>query len=146
MAIHYILDTDHVSLYQQRHRAVEAKVNQIGLDAIAVTAITVEEQAQGWLSAIRKASAQVGPAQATKLAWVYAGLRSSVQFLSRFQILDYTEAAHDRVLSLRQQGLRVGTQDLRIAGVALVAGLVVVTRNGQDFGQVAELGREDWTG
>jgi tRNA(fMet)-specific endonuclease VapC len=53
----YILDTDHISLMQNGHAACLNRLNMIGEEQVAITAITVEERVQGWLSAIRQASA-----------------------------------------------------------------------------------------
>jgi tRNA(fMet)-specific endonuclease VapC len=45
---------------------------------------------------------------------------------------------------LRQQKVRIGTMDLRIASIALANNLIVLTRNGRDFNQVSGLITEDW--
>jgi tRNA(fMet)-specific endonuclease VapC len=46
---------------------------------------------------------------------------------------------------LRQQKVRIGTMDLRIASIALAHDLIVLTRNGRNFNQVSGLITEDWT-
>lgn len=45
----------------------------------------------------------------------------------------------------RQMGIRIGTQDLRIASISLVHKAIVVTRNRKDFDQVPNLIIEDWS-
>jgi tRNA(fMet)-specific endonuclease VapC len=46
---------------------------------------------------------------------------------------------------LRQQQIRIGTQDLRIAAISLANQTTLVTRNQQDFSKVPGLLLEDWT-
>jgi tRNA(fMet)-specific endonuclease VapC len=138
----YILDTDHISLMQNGHAACLNRLNMIGEEQVAITAITVEERVQGWLSAIRQASA---PKKADRLVWGYVGLRQAVQYVNQFAILDWTDAAGQKFAELRSQGVKIGTQDLRIASIALLAGAVLVTRNQQDFSQVPGLQIEDWS-
>jgi tRNA(fMet)-specific endonuclease VapC len=79
------------------------------------------------------------------LVWAYTGLRSTVQHLAGFQIVDWTDEASDRFREMRKQGVRIGTQDLRIASIALSLDAVVVTRNQRDFEQVPGLSIENWT-
>ncbi len=43
----WILDTDHVSLFQTCHPLVMQKIQSIDPNAIAVTIVTVEEQMYG---------------------------------------------------------------------------------------------------
>jgi tRNA(fMet)-specific endonuclease VapC len=122
----YVLDTDHVSLMQSGHFACLRRLDTIGEDPVTITTITVEERVQGWLNAVRQASA---PNRADRLVWAYAGLRNSIQYLNQFQVADWTENSGRWFADLRGQGVRIGTQDLRIASIALSIDAVVVTRN-----------------
>jgi tRNA(fMet)-specific endonuclease VapC len=60
-------------------------------------------------------------------------------------MLEYSIAAQEHFLALRQQRIRIGTQDLRIAAICLVNDLTLVTHNRQDFEQVPGLRLEDWS-
>jgi tRNA(fMet)-specific endonuclease VapC len=139
--IRYILDTDHVTLLEDSNAVCLQRLNDVGYDLVAVTAVTVEERLQGWMNAIRRGSA---PNHGDRLIWGYAGLRSTVQYLAGFQLVDWTVAAGERFQGMRRQGVRIGTQDLRIAAIALSLDATVVTRNLRDFGQVPGLTIEDW--
>ena len=50
-----------------------------------------------------------------------------------------------RFEALRGQRVRIGTMDLRIAAIALVSDMTVLTRNLRDFQQVPLLRVDDWT-
>jgi tRNA(fMet)-specific endonuclease VapC len=85
----YILDTNHLTAYQFLQSNVMAKIAAIGMPQIALTGITIEEQAQGWLKAIKAASQAPLPRRAEKFSWAYGGLRMSVQMMNQFEILDF---------------------------------------------------------
>ncbi|WP_228024903.1 type II toxin-antitoxin system VapC family toxin [cf. Phormidesmis sp. LEGE 11477] len=59
--------------------------------------------------------------------------------------LNYSADADSRFREFRSVGVRIGTQDLRIASIVLASGGVLVTRNRQDFKQVPGLLLEDWS-
>ena len=50
--IRYIPDTDHVSLHQDNHPQVIARMKAYPPDELAITAVTVEEQTRGRLAQI----------------------------------------------------------------------------------------------
>jgi tRNA(fMet)-specific endonuclease VapC len=47
-------------------------------------------------------------------------------------------------VTLRQQRIRIGTMDLKIASIALVSDALLVTSNLRDFRLVPGLRCEDW--
>jgi len=75
----------------------------------------------------------------------YTRLISTIRFLQNFLIINFDAMADNYYLQLQGQKIRVGTQDLRIASIALSGNAVLVTRNQRDFGKVPNLMLEDWT-
>jgi tRNA(fMet)-specific endonuclease VapC len=138
MSPRYLLDTDHVSLYQRQHPQVVNRVLATAPADLAVTTITLGEQVQGRLAIIRHAQAQTDAARG------YLRLRETVAFYQAIQLVDYTPASIAYFEALRRQGIRIGTQDLRIAAIALAEHSILVTRNTRDFAQVPGLILEDW--
>lgn len=136
----FLLDTDILSLLEQGHPLVLQHVNSHPLADLAVAAITVQEQIQGWQAALARARqrqqiALVSDMLVTRLLPVWC----------RFRVLSFTEPAILRFEQLRSLRLNVGLMDLRIAAVALENGLTVVTRNQRDFGRVSGLTTADWS-
>ena len=140
--IRYVLDTDHVTFLENSDVACLSRLASIDDSLVALTSVTVEERVQGWMNSIRQASV---PKHSARLVWAYAGLKSTVQHLAGFQIVDWTDESSDRFREMRRQGVRIGTQDLRIAAIALSLNAIVVTRNQRDFVQVPGLTIDDWT-
>jgi tRNA(fMet)-specific endonuclease VapC len=54
----YILDTDHVTLFQHNHPKITQRARAVGNANIFVTTVTLEEQMRGRLSAINRATTQ----------------------------------------------------------------------------------------
>ena len=135
----YVLDTDHISLYQKSHPPVVARLKLVAPADLAVTVVSAEEQLRGWFDAIRQANS------GERLQWAYLGLRQGIEYFNTIRVLDFTEAALRRYLALRAAKIRVGTQDLRIAAIVLALDGTLVTRNRRDFAQVPGLRIEDWT-
>ncbi|MFV9503927.1 MAG: type II toxin-antitoxin system VapC family toxin [Oscillochloridaceae bacterium umkhey_bin13] len=135
----FLLDTDHVSLDQRGHAGVRDQVQAAGSEQVLISVITIEEQLRGWLAAVRAST--TADARAT----AYVRLRMAIEYFTSFTIIDYTAQIDALVVNLRKQGVRIGTQDLRIAAIALMDGATLVTRNSRDFAQVPGLVIVDWS-
>lgn len=136
----FLLDTDTLSLLQYLSPAVLARVNNTPASDIAISSVTIQEQAQGWLAALGRAR---GPQQIEDSHHLV--VRRLAPTWSRFTILPFSQPAILRYDQLRAFRLNVGAMDLKIAAVALESGLTVVTRNRRDFGRVPGLAIVDWS-
>jgi tRNA(fMet)-specific endonuclease VapC len=136
----FLLDTDTLSLLEQGHPLVLQRVNAQPISDVAVAALTVQEQIQGWQAALSRARNH------QQIALVYDMLVNRLlPVWCRFRERKHTEPAILRFEQLRSLRLNVGMMDLRIAAVALENGLTVVTRNQRDFGRVPGLATVDWS-
>ena len=135
----FILDTDHITLYREGHKAVRSRVADVHPAQLAVTIISFEEQVRGWFAQIRRAKDE------PKKVWAYGRLQETLNYFARMRVLGFDNAAAHQFQQLWQQRIRVEIQDLRIAAIALAAGGVVVTRNRRDFKRVPGLTVEDWS-
>ncbi|MEH2015837.1 type II toxin-antitoxin system VapC family toxin, partial [Nostoc sp.] len=105
----WILDTDHVSLFQQLHPVVTQCINAADPEDIAITIITVEEQLRGRFNVIRKASSS------DTLVLAYAKLQATLEFFTNVRSLGFDQYAINCYEDLIRKKIRIGTQDLRIA-------------------------------
>jgi tRNA(fMet)-specific endonuclease VapC len=135
----WILDTDHISLLQRNHPNVKQRLTSIDPNKIFVTVITFEEQMRGRLNQVKQAKSQ------QSLISAYHALRETIEDYKRLNLLDFDKDAYSCHMNLLRQKIRIGSQDLRIAAIALSVDGIVVTRNQKDFGKVPNLKTEDWT-
>jgi tRNA(fMet)-specific endonuclease VapC len=135
----WILDTDHVSLFQTGHPLITQKIQSFDPNSIAVTIVTVEEQMYGRLNRIRRAKS------AEELKIGYFNLNRTLAYFQTINVLDFDSTAADCYQEIISQKIRVGTQDLKIAAIALSHEAIIVTRNSRDFGRVPKLQIEDWS-
>jgi tRNA(fMet)-specific endonuclease VapC len=99
----------------------------------------VEESLRGRLAAL--AQAPDGKARIAR----YALLQHSLQLFQQLPIVPFDQASENHFQNLRAMHLRVGTQDLKIAAIALANNLILLTRNRRDFGRVPGLALDDWS-
>lgn len=135
----FLLDTDHLTLYQMGHRQIVINVARHVTDRLAISVITVEEQLTGWQTALRQAKDDARREQ------IYLRMASAVESLASWSVLPFALAAMNRHARLVRQHRNVGSNDLKIVATALELKATVVTRNRRDFARVAGLSLDDWT-
>lgn len=138
----FVLDTDHLSLFQRNHPRVCEQVIQVlesTPEAIATTIVSVEEQLAGRLAQIKKAQSP------EELVYAYHQLGKTFEMFSNLKVVTYDLNADGLFRKLRKDGIRIGTLDLRIASISLSQNGVIVTRNQVDFGKIPGATIEDWS-
>lgn len=136
----YILDTNIVTFSQHGNSNIAQRAKIVGISNIFITTVTLEEQLKGRLAAISRC--------ATKpelLPIAHQNLLMTQRYFCNMNLLDFNESACECFKKLRQQKINIGTQDLRIAAIALVNDAILVTQNYKDFIKVPDLKMEDWT-
>lgn len=135
----YVLDTDHVSLYQQGHALIGERLKNLAPNQLAVTIVSYEEQVAGRLAVARRAQTMDARVEA------YRWLQFTLDFYCRMPVLQFNQTAGTILRRLQQMKLRVGTKDLLIGAIALANDATLLTRNYQDFQKLPGLRIEDWT-
>jgi tRNA(fMet)-specific endonuclease VapC len=137
--LRFLFDTDHLTLFDYGHPRVRQRYAAEPADAIGISAVSVQETLRGRLAAVARHASGPSHVQA------YANLVASIQLFQQFPIVAYDIACENRFQQLRSLRLRVGTQDLKIAALALINNLTVLTRNRRDFGRIPGLRLDDWS-
>jgi tRNA(fMet)-specific endonuclease VapC len=136
----YILDTDHVTALQHKNPRVLQRIDLIDKSQIFVTVITLEEQIKGRFNVINRSNNNP-----QELPLAYYGLHKTFDFFIKMNLLDFDHRALTHYQNLKKQKIRIGSQDLKIAAIALTHQMILVTRNTQDFCQTPNLTLENWT-
>ena len=138
----YILNNNTVTLLQYENNQIIQRIRAVGNSSIFVTTITLEEQLKGRLAIINKCNSNKN---LQGLASAHRNLKLTQNFFCSVNLLEFNQAACESYQKLRQQKINSGSQDLRIAAIALVNQAIVVTQNYKDFIKVPNLSIEDWT-
>ena len=137
-----LLDTDHMSLLRRggaKALPLEMRLAAVP-DAEIVTCVVVyEEQMRGWMAEI--ARMQTGAQSITP----YNSLATTLTIYCAMTILPFDTSAATYFDTLKSQRIRIGSQDLKIAAIALANNATVLTRNVRDFSRVPGLKFEDWS-
>lgn len=98
------------------------------------------EQVRGRLAQVHRAKA------ASEIVTAFARFQEALLFYRTVPILPYDDAAATHFAHPRQAfPHQPGTQDLRIAAIALSRNATLVTRTQRDFQDIAGLLLEDWS-
>jgi tRNA(fMet)-specific endonuclease VapC len=135
--LRYLFDTDHLTFYQHGHPLVVRRLRSQPPKGVGISVVTVEEALRGRLAALARAGD--GPARIRH----YALLEELLLDFDQFSIVPYDQPAEDEFQPLR--AIRIGTQDRKIAAIALANQLTLVTANRRDFAQIPGLILEDWS-
>lgn len=114
-------------------------IGRLATDEYAISAVSAEELMRGRLAVLARR------ANGEQRVHAYRKLVATIRLLQTMVIVDFDMACEQRFSALRQQKIRIGSRDLRIAATALVHDLTLVTRNTQDFAHVPGLRLEDWS-
>lgn len=139
----FLFDTDHMGIIQWQsepeYSRLMARVARHSSADFFVSVVSLHEEFLGWSGYIAKAK---------HISGVVKAYDRFLQILNDFdsaQVLPFDDSAAQQFTQLRQQKIRIGTMDLRIAAVALSRGTSLLSRNRTDFAQVPNLVLEDWT-
>src|SRR6478672_5405747 len=136
----YIMDTDHLSLYERNHPQVCARIirtRQYSSDTLFTTVVSLEEQYAGRIAQIRKATTPQA------VVGAYSKLKQIFALFSGLDILEYDLKADQYFREFRKAGIRISTLDLRIAAITFTHNGILLSRNLQDFGKVPGLTLQD---
>jgi len=87
------------------------------------------------------AQAKDGPARMQR----YGFLLQTVGLLCPLPRISFDQASETQFQHLLSLKLRIGTQDTKIAAIALANNLTLLTRNRRDIGRVPGLVLDDWS-
>jgi len=137
-----LLDTDHLSVLSypegSKSAVLAARMEDTGEQTFGTTVVSVEEQVRGWLAEINRWR------QLHKQIPAYERFAVLFDFLSNWEIAQFDQRAADKCEGLRKQRVRIGTQDLKIASIALVQNSLLLSANLRDFRRVPGLRVQNW--
>jgi tRNA(fMet)-specific endonuclease VapC len=131
--LQFVLDTDHLTLYDRNHRPLIQHLAKRPPDAIGVTVVTVEEALRGRVAALAR------PLDGLTRIRRYAQLQRTVEIFGQLPVVPFDQASEDQFQRLLALRLRVGVRDLKIAAVVLANHVTLLTRNRRDFGRIPAL-------
>jgi tRNA(fMet)-specific endonuclease VapC len=98
----WILDTDHISLFQRGNPTVTRKIQAIAREDLAVTIVSYEEQIRGWLKVVSRSSSDF-----EQLTFGYSQLNRNLNFYRTKTVLDFNTAAATQFQGTSSRGSTV---------------------------------------
>src|SRR3954465_11743765 len=125
-----VLDTDHFSVLTDARHALHASLTsrlEAANDPLAIPIVSVEEQLRAWLAQVRRLP------DVEKQIFPYDRLIRLLDTLAAWDIARWSEPAAIEFKQLRKRRVRIGTQDLKIAAIAIANDALLLSANIQDF-------------
>lgn len=137
-----LLDTDHLTVIQRQsepaYTILRRRLRQTS-EPVGTTIVSLEEQMRGWLAVINRAK------RIEQQTTAYRQLHRLFTFFGNIPVLEFDDAAAERLTQLHRARIRLGAMDLKIAAIALSLNALLLSRNLTDFLRVPTLSIEDWT-
>src|SRR5579884_1459197 len=106
--LRFLLDTDHLTLFEQEHPQLVQRIGAVAVGEVAVSSVTVEESLRGRVAYLAR------PLGGPERVRGYALLMNSVRLFSQLPVVLFDDPCEACFQQLRAQRIRVGSQDLRI--------------------------------
>jgi tRNA(fMet)-specific endonuclease VapC len=137
-----LLDTDHLSIVinQQAsgYPALTQRMQESPDQHFATTVVSAEEECRGWLAQINRLR------DVRQQVAAYERLAKLFSFFRSWEIVLLNARAAEEFTRLRKQRIRIGTQDLKIACIALAHDALLLSANLRHLQQVPGLRVENW--
>ena len=137
--IRYILDTDIITYHQFGKEPIVARLNAANPDSVATTVVTLYEQLKGRLASVNRNQSPKSQQIALQR------LQATQTYYCSLTILPFEAKAVRVYENLKHQKIRVGSQDLKIASIAISLSATLVTNNTRHFEKIPDLKIENWT-
>ena len=137
----YLLDTCTLTRFYEGDSVVENML-AVPFPSLFISPVTIQEFLSGPIDGIKNNT----NAPYERISSAYQKLIRYVIEISKYNVLDDTEAANNYFKQLTTQASRVSANDRRIAAIALAHNAVVVTFNTRDFDKLLPPSRlQDWS-
>ena len=118
---------------------LEIRLRAIPEEEIVTCTVVYEEQMRGWMAEIARMQTEA------QFVIPYFALGTTLSIYCSMNVLHFDVHAAACFDELKRQHIRIGTQDLKIAAIALANDAIVITKNTQDFAHIPNLKFEDWS-